>query len=111
MSYSILDGFNRNAEAYYERAIQSMDSGCAEDAVHLFREAVTLDRTHARAWNDLGVLMEALQNHHEALACYHAALEAQPSLAEARSNLCMLTLALDLERALRAQPRRARLAF
>jgi len=111
MSYSILDGFKQNAEDSYQQAVASMDAGCAEDAVHQFRRAVSLDPRHARAWNDLGVLMDALENHRDALSCYQAALEADPTLVEARSNFCMLTLALDLEKALRSQPRRPSLVF
>lgn len=112
MTYSIIRaGSHPNAEALYEQAIARLDDGCPEDAVHLFRSAVTVDPSHARAWNDLGVLMEALENHHDARSCYQAALEADPGLAEARSNLCMLTLAMDLERALRSQPCKTRLAF
>jgi protein O-GlcNAc transferase len=91
------------AEALYRKGIRHLEAGKLEDAVQSLREAVLVFPAHASAWNDLGVVMEALENRHEAMACYRAALRVEPDNADAKSNLAMLVMAMDLERALRAQ--------
>lgn len=89
------------AEALYRKGVTELDAGRLEDAVKSLREAVLVFPAHAGAWNDLGVVMEVLENHSDAMACYRAALRCRPDHAEARSNLKMLVMARDLERALR----------
>lgn len=87
----------------YQLALQSLEAGRAEDAVHFLRETVFAVPSHANAWNDLGVLMEALGNHHEARRCYETALRANPRLLEAQSNLSLLSNCMDLARLARRQ--------
>lgn len=74
-----------------------------EDAVSALRMAVECDPSLERAWNDLGVVMEALGNPHEAMKCYRHALEVKPSQTEAQSNLGMLILQMQLAQAERRQ--------
>ena len=92
-----------SARNFYRIALDALEAGRAEDAVHSLRATVGLDPHHAHAWNDLGVVMEALGNHHEAQRCYEAALRANPNLVEAQSNLSLLSNCLELARWARRQ--------
>jgi Flp pilus assembly protein TadD len=87
----------------YRRALQALDSGRAEDAVQYLRQTVIIDPNHANAWNDLGVLMEALGNHHDARRCYETALRVRPDMFEAQSNLRLLSNCMELARWARRQ--------
>lgn len=72
--------------------LESLESGRVHDAVRLLRRAVDLDPGLAAAWNDLGVILEALGNPCDAVYCYRRALLALPGMAEARRNLFALAL-------------------
>ncbi len=61
-----------------------------EDTVRAFRLAVSLNPRYEAAWNDLGVVMEALGNPIEAMNCYRRVLEVRPDHRQARENLGML---------------------
>lgn len=91
------------AGSSYRKALGALETGRAEDAVHHLRQTVTLDPEHANAWNDLGVLMEALGNHHEARRCYEAALRVNPDMFEAQSNLSLLSNCMEMARWARHQ--------
>ena len=61
------------------------------------------DPNHGAAWNDLGMVMEALGNPLEAIACYRRAIAAGPGGSEARQNLKMLAMSLHMASALQRQ--------
>ena len=84
-------------------AVQALAEQRLEDAVIALRQAVEMDPCLEWAWNDLGVVMEALGNPREAMRCYRQALRVQPSHREAFSNLGLLTLQMDFAQALRHQ--------
>ena len=96
---------NSTAEAgrLHAEGIQALAEERLEDAVFALRRALELDPTLERAWNDLGVLMEALGNPVEAGRCYRRALQVEPRHSEAYANLGLLTLQMDLAHALYRQ--------
>lgn len=93
------------------RGLGYLESGEPEKAVVALRGALELDPGMADAWNDLGVVMEALGNPYEALRCYRRTLNAAPLHAEARSNLTLLTLQMGMAQALRRQAFTSSLAY
>jgi Flp pilus assembly protein TadD len=92
-----------NAERAQQLGVEALIEGRLEEAVFLLRQAVTADPGFGRAWNDLGVVMEALGNPHEAMRCYGRAVTAPATCREARSNLGMLTLQMSLADSLARQ--------
>lgn len=71
-------------------ALELLESGAIQDAVSLLRHTLQLDPARAAAWNDLGVVLEALGNLRDAVACYRRALIIQPGMPEPRRNLLAL---------------------
>jgi len=90
----------RRAEALWRAGVERLAEDCVPEAVAIFRECTAAYPAFAPAHNDLGVLMEALGNPVQALACYRAALAADPCHRQARHNLASLSIEIDLERAL-----------
>ena len=93
----------RTAKKYHRAGVDALGRNRPEDAVRALRLAVELDPELAVGWNDLGVVMEALGNAHEAVRCYRRALVVRPGSVEARSNLGMLMLQMELAHVLRRQ--------
>lgn len=93
----------RTAKKYHRAGVDALAGNQPEDAVRALRLAVELDPELALAWNDLGVVMDALGNAHEAIRCYKRALALRPASVEARSNLGMLMLQMELAQVLRRQ--------
>ncbi len=104
-------GKKKLAEALHRKGVRALELDAAEEAVAYFRRALELRPNYQEAWNDLGVVMEALGNPHEAVKCYRNALEVRPDSVEARSNLGMLLIQLDLAQALRSQAFTSRVAW
>jgi len=78
------------ASQCHREALQLLDQGLVQDAVLHLRRAVLLDPSCAPAWNDLGVILEALGNRRDAVECYRRAIRAQPGMKEPRRNLLAL---------------------
>ena len=95
--------FERSARQMHREGVMALEEQRMEDAVLSLRQAVELDPSFVSAWNDLGVVMEALGNPTEAVRCYRQALSVQPEQDEAKSNLGMLLLQMDLVHALHRQ--------
>lgn len=74
----------------HREALQLLDQGLVQDAVLRLRQAVHLDPSCAPAWNDLGVILEALGNRRDAVHCYRQALRARPGMEEPFRNLLAL---------------------
>ncbi|MEE9162664.1 MAG: tetratricopeptide repeat protein [Candidatus Neomarinimicrobiota bacterium] len=77
----------RDAERSFERAQQLIIQGLPHEALELFRIAVTQHPFHARAHNDLGVLLLAESNHEQALSHLAAALKLDPHNSDTAKNL------------------------
>lgn len=73
-------------------ALQLLEQGLVQDAVLRLRQAVDQDPSCAPAWNDLGVILEALGNRRDAVHCYRQALRARPDMDEPRRNLMALAV-------------------
>ena len=71
-------------------ALALLEQNLAEDAVRALRHAVELNPGDAGAWNDLGVVLEALGNRRDAVHCYRSALRCAPQMHEAWRNLLAL---------------------
>lgn len=86
---------------FYRAGVAALQREKVEDAVQHLRRAVELDPLLEDAWNDLGVVMEAIGNPREALRCYRQSLSVCPEQPEALDNLSKLLVQLDLAQALR----------
>lgn len=76
--------------------------GDHEAAVLEYSRALALDPGYAKAYNNMGLALEALSRDAEAVEAYEAAVESDPGLATARNNLGAHYQRLgDLERAAR----------
>ncbi|HEY3442477.1 MAG TPA: hypothetical protein VGK29_17090 [Paludibaculum sp.] len=93
----------RTAKKYHRAGVDALGRNRPEDAVRALRLAVELDPGLEVAWNDLGVVMEALGNTNEAVRCYRRALGVRAGFIEARTNLGMLMLQMELAQVLRRQ--------
>ncbi len=93
----------RTAKKYHRAGVDALEKDRPEDAVRALRLAVELDPNLDVAWNDLGVVMEALGNSQEAVRCYKRALAVRAGFVEARTNLGMLLLQMELAQVLRRQ--------
>ncbi len=91
------------AKLWHQAGINALASDRLEDAVRSFRRAVELNCRCEAAWNDLGVVMEALGNPMEAIRCYRKVLNLRPDHAQARANLGMLWLQVGMVGALSRQ--------
>jgi Flp pilus assembly protein TadD len=105
-----ISAMTRTAKKYHRAGVDALGRNRPEDAVRALRLAVELDPKLVVAWNDLGVVMEALGNAHEAVRCYKRALALRPGSVEARSNLGMLMLQMELAQVLRRQALTSRAA-
>jgi len=93
----------RTAKKYHRAGVACLERNRPEDAVRALRMSVELDEQLDVAWNDLGVVMEALGNSNEAIRCYRKALSVRAGFMEARSNLGMLLLQMELAQVMRRQ--------
>ncbi|MCS7044381.1 MAG: tetratricopeptide repeat protein [Bryobacteraceae bacterium] len=102
----------RTAAQWHSAALRYLEQGLLNDAVKALRLAVELDPRNARAWNDFGVVLEALGNRRDAVHCYRQALRAAPELEEPKRNLMMLALEASLMRSVEMpRPVRSRAAL
>lgn len=84
------------AENLRRLGLAAFEAEQLEEAVRTLRRALAVDPNFDAAWNDLGVVMEALGNPHEALSCYRRALCLDHMGVEARENLDALLTELNL---------------
>lgn len=90
----------RTSPQWHAEALTYLEAGRIEDAVRALRTATALDPANADAWNDLGVVLEALGNRRDAISCYRQALRAAPEAAEPMRNLVLLALEASLVRSM-----------
>ena len=84
------------AKQWHAAALEHLANDRIEDAVRCLRHAVALDPRAADAWNDLGVVLEALGNRRDAVHCYQQALRTRPGMKEAVRNLMALAMQSSL---------------
>jgi Flp pilus assembly protein TadD len=73
-----------------------LQRGLVLDAVLRLRQAVDHGSSGAAAWNDLGVILEALGNRRDAVYCHQQALRARPGMKAAIRNLMALAIQASL---------------
>jgi len=98
------------AESAHLLALTALEEDRIEDAVAQLRLSLSSDPRRAEAWNDLGVVMESLDNPHEAVRCYRQSLCLRPGLGDARDNLIRLLFQFDAVSAPRRYPSRSNAA-
>ena len=98
-----LAAMGRTAKKYHRAGVHALSRNRPEDAVRALRLAVELDPGLEAAWNDLGVMMEAMGNAQEAVRCYKRALRVRAGFVEARTNLGMLMIQMEMTQLLRSQ--------
>lgn len=81
-----------NSPSFHCQALEALMEGRIEESVHLLRSALEETPSDSQAWNDLGVVMEALGNPGQAIDCYARALQWHPFHREARANLLALEM-------------------
>ena len=69
---------------------QFQQQGNLEQAATAYRKAVTVNPSYAEAYNDLGVVLESMEDFSHAEEAYQTALKFKPDLASAHSNLALL---------------------
>jgi len=98
------------AESHHLLALAALEEDRIEDAVAHLRHSLSANPQRAEAWNDLGVVMESLDNPHEALRCYRQSLCLRPGLGDARDNLIRLLFQFDSTPTRRSYPSRSNAA-
>lgn len=91
------------SRSLHSLALEALEGGRLEEAVLLLRASVRESGPNSQAWNDLGVVMEALGNPTEAERCYARALDVNPFHREARTNLFALEMQTIARRRMKEQ--------
>ncbi len=88
-----------------------MGSGAGQqrvvDAETAYRRALQLAPDHAKAWNNLGVLLTGLRRHEEAETSFRETIRFAPEMAEAYNNLGAVLIELKRFAAAEAAYRKA----
>ncbi|HNY39761.1 MAG TPA: tetratricopeptide repeat protein [Bryobacteraceae bacterium] len=92
-----------SSQSLHRQALEALEAGRLEESVNLLRATVQESPSDSQAWNDLGVVMEALGNPCQAAHCYAQALRSQPFHREARANLFAMEMQTLARRRLREQ--------
>jgi tetratricopeptide (TPR) repeat protein len=103
------------AEDLYRRAKKLSDEGSLHDAARVYSDLLTIDPSHLRARNNLGVLYDQLGDYEAALAEYLAAEELDPDDVRLQCNIAAVQASLGryrdaeerLGQALHADPQNA----
>jgi protein O-GlcNAc transferase len=81
-----------DAQAYKAMGDLFANASRCEEAAICYREAVRFDATLDDARNNLGLMIQGLGRHHEAIAHYDAVLGRSPGFIAARINRCIARL-------------------
>lgn len=71
-------------------AVEAQEAGRMEDAVRLYRHILEIDAGHNDARYNLGLALERLGAHEEALACYEEVARRDPADADAFLSIALL---------------------
>jgi Tfp pilus assembly protein PilF len=91
----------------FEEAKRASGAGRVEEAARLYRQLISLDPSHVRARNNLGVLVDQMGDHEVAMEHLRAALELEPENGEVLANLGAVLAAQGKYEQAEAQMRRA----
>jgi Tfp pilus assembly protein PilF len=78
----------------------AQQSGRSTEAVNLLRRSISIDATDPRAHNHLGQVLLSQSSVEEAVACFEAALRADPHHIDSLNNLANVVRSRDLKRAI-----------
>ena len=73
----------------YNLALTQAQTGQKEAALANYQAAPRFARNYAQAWNNLGVLLKAMNRPDEAKRAFQQALAINPDLSEAQRNLAI----------------------
>ena len=79
----------QDAEAHYNLGIVMQDLGRLEEAVAIYKKAITLKPDH-KAYNNLGIVMQDLGRLDEAEVSYKKAITLKPDFIQAIKNKWLL---------------------
>ncbi|MGD8395524.1 MAG: tetratricopeptide repeat protein [Candidatus Eiseniibacteriota bacterium] len=82
-----LESDPENADVHYKLANAYQDAGYLHSALRHYNEAVRIDASHSRAWNNRGSVLKELNRHDQAIESFHKALEINPEDVMAIVNL------------------------
>ncbi len=91
------------SRSLHRLALAALEDGRLEEAVLFLRSAIRESSPNSQAWNDLGVVMEALGNPTQAAHCYAQALQVNPFHREARTNLFALEMQMIARKRMKEQ--------
>ncbi|MGE5681147.1 MAG: tetratricopeptide repeat protein, partial [Bacillota bacterium] len=74
----------------YFLAVTKSKTGCYQDAVSLFNDVLSLDKSHIEAHYNVALAYQNLEMIEQALFHYQRALELNPFLSEAQNNLAII---------------------
>lgn len=74
------------AQVLYRQALEMAGAGRYDEAVHVFRNVVTIAPRFTRALMELGKCLDALGRYPEARAAYNRVLEIDPQIEEAAAR-------------------------
>jgi len=83
----IIDQWKENAQAWFLLATIHLQNSQLEEAKQAFENAIKHQIKYPDAYNNLGVVNQALNNNSEAEKCYRNALKQRPDYANAHYNL------------------------
>ena len=76
-----------SSESHFLLALSYNDNHQFELAIQHYRIALSLDKNHGLAWNNLGASLEAMGNKQQAKLAYEEAIRLNPNHTEAQNNL------------------------
>ena len=79
-----------SAEKWFQRGLESEQTGAVQDAIKAYESAVALDPSSAGAWLNLGTIFFNARQFSKAESHYRKALEADPKYALAHFNIANL---------------------
>jgi len=95
-------------EDLFDRAVDLIADGKAEDAVAVYREAIALDAGFADAWQGLALVLNDLGRHQEAIEAGKRLCELTPDDVLAHTTLSRLYQAADMVPEAEAEGAKAR---
>lgn len=84
------NGLYLQARNYRQAGLECQRVGNLPEAMALYQKAVAVDPSYAEAYNDLGVIYEAVNASDKAEQCYLKSIKVDPAYTSAYTNLALL---------------------